>query len=195
MRMATTCPNLTKLNILPGSSRYPDKLRLSGICSTTRLFSPISQFRDLRFLYSSSAVLNADVLRLLGNLPRLESLVAHSLSASGKKDDEISTTDLILPEDSFPSLRKLKINCVPGGIVSKLWRSSPLARDLMSVRIQFILNDAESPSDLVCLICQGSPHIAGLELNLVETGSTNFSSVVVEHLGQLPLLRLQSIRT
>ncbi|KAF8609085.1 hypothetical protein BDV93DRAFT_541423 [Ceratobasidium sp. AG-I] len=179
--------------MLIGSSRHSVDLRSSGVYSTANFFTPISQFRDLRFLRSSSAVVNARVLQLLGNLPRLESLAACSPCVDGDddKDDLILIANLVLPERSFPSLRGLEIDCVPGTVLSKLWQTSPLVRNLVSVRVQFMAHNTESPSDLVCMICQGSPHITDLDLDLNRVGDTALSNVAVEHLRRLPLLRLR----
>ncbi|KAF8609086.1 hypothetical protein BDV93DRAFT_504533 [Ceratobasidium sp. AG-I] len=193
VRMTATCPGLTKLNILPGNSRHPENLLSFSLYSPVSIFTPLSQFRDLRVLHSSSAVLNPEVLQLLGNLPCLESLAVYSLCTDNEnwEDDDIPIANLTLPNNSFPSLRNLKIDCVPGAVVSKLWQTPPLVRDLVSVRIQFMADDTESPSELVCTICQGSPHITDLELDLSKTRDTEISSVVVEHLHRLPLLHLR----
>lgn len=120
--------------MLPGSSQYPDNLRLSGKYSVASLFSPISQFHNLRILYSSSVVLNPGILQVLGDLPHLESLTAYSVSNKGYldnmqievEDNEILIASLTLPGHSFPALQNLEIDCVPGEVISKLWQTPPL---------------------------------------------------------------------
>lgn len=189
LQMVGTCPNLTKLNILIGNTRYPDNLLPFGPYSPARHFAPIIQFRDLWVLHSSSVVLNPEILQLLGNLPRLESLAAYSLGANddGMEDDKILIADLVLSKDSFPLLRHLGIDCVPGTVVSKLWNTPPLVHSLVSVSIQFMPDETELPSNLICTICKGSPHLTDLELDLVKSRETELSSVV-KHLRRLPLV-------
>lgn len=192
-RVATTCPKLAKLNILLGNSRYPENLLPFGRpCLASGLFASVSQFRDLCFLRSSSVVLYPEILQLLGNLPRLESLAAYSLNSDQDDiiDDEIPIATLALSEDSFPALRHLEIDCVPGMVVTKLWQTPPLVRNLISVRVQIMTDDTESPNDLVCTICEGSPRITDLELDLVNVEYAELSSAATEHLCRLPLLRL-----
>ncbi|KAF8598800.1 hypothetical protein BDV93DRAFT_512188 [Ceratobasidium sp. AG-I] len=200
VQMATTCPNLTKLNILVGNSQHPIHLLELGPYSPSSLFTPLSRFHRLRVLRSSSAVLYPDVLQLLGSLPHLESLTAYShLEAyllrsdnDNTEDDEIPIANLTLPEHSFPSLRNLEVDCVPGIVVSKLWQMPPLVQDLVSVRVHFMHDDdAEALSQLVCTVCQGSPHVTDLALDLVKSGGTELSSAASEHLSRLPLLRLR----
>ncbi|KAF8609084.1 hypothetical protein BDV93DRAFT_551877 [Ceratobasidium sp. AG-I] len=193
VRMVATCPNLIKLSIHPGNRHYPNDLSSLGPTSPISVFIHVSQFRDLQVFRSSSAVLNCDVLQLLGNLPCLESLAAYSLCTSNERyeDDEILIASLKLPEDSFPSLRNLEIDCVPGVVVLKLWQTPPLVRNIVSVRIQFMLGDTELLSDLVCAICRGSPHITDLELDLDQCDEPELSVTATEHLCRLPLRRIR----
>ncbi|KAF8609087.1 hypothetical protein BDV93DRAFT_551880, partial [Ceratobasidium sp. AG-I] len=128
---------------------------------------------------------------LLGNLPCLESLGACSLPINEYEDDEISIAKLTLPEHSFPSLQNLEINGAPRAVVLKLWQTPPLVRNIVSVRIQFMLDDTELLSDLVCAICQGSPHITDLELDLDQCDEPELSATATEHLCRLPLLRIR----
>lgn len=190
VRMVATCPNMTSLNILPGSSHYPEDLSSLVPYSPSSVFTPISQFRDLRVLRTSSAVLNPDVLQLLGDLPCLESLWAYSLSTNDKKDDEIPIESLELPEHAFPSFRNLQLDCVPREVVSKLWQTPALVQNLVSVRIQFTY-DTESPSDLICAVCEGSPNITDLELEVGKSEDIELLDEVIEQLSKLSLLRVR----
>ncbi|KAF8598802.1 hypothetical protein BDV93DRAFT_526517 [Ceratobasidium sp. AG-I] len=191
-QIAATCPNLTKLNILPENLQHPADLILLGPNSQTHPFTAISQLHNLRVLHSSSAVLNSNVLQLLGNLPCLESLAACSRYGYDEEYSGTSIADLTLPEHSFPALRHLGVSRVPGTVVSKLWQTPPLVRNLVSVQVQFVYDyDTEAPSDLIRVICQGSPEVTDLDLCPVEFEGIDLSSVVAEHFRRLPLLRLR----
>ncbi|KAF8598805.1 hypothetical protein BDV93DRAFT_547202 [Ceratobasidium sp. AG-I] len=191
VRMTAICPGLTKLSILPGNSRLLDSSSLLSPHSPASLFAPINQFRDLCAFHSGSAILNFDVLQLLGDLPCLESLGAYSPSTDYEVDDDIQVANLVLPDHSFPALRHLEINCVPVTVMSKLWQTPPLVRNLKSVKIQLLNDDSEVLSRLICIICQGSPGMTEVDLDLVEVEWLELSSEAIEHLRQLPLLRVR----
>ncbi|KAF8593327.1 hypothetical protein BDV93DRAFT_529918 [Ceratobasidium sp. AG-I] len=191
VRMMAICPGLTKLSVLPGNSRLLDSLPLLSPYSPANLFAPISQFHDLRVLHGSSAILNSDVLQLLGSLPSLESLGAYSPFTDYEMDDEILIANLALPDHSFPALRRLEISCVPGAVLSKLWQTPPLVQNLTSVKLQYMNDREESPSHSFCTIFQGSPHMMEVDLDLTQVGEIELSSEIAEHLRQLPLLRVQ----
>lgn len=60
------------------------------------------------------------------------------------------------------------------------------------MRVQFTFDDDDEVlSNLICIICQGSPRITDLELDMVKSEGSELLSVVVEPLGRLPLLRLR----
>lgn len=190
-RMTSTCPNLRKLLILFGNSRYLDDLRWLVAYSTAGLFYPISHFRDLRVLHSSTVVLNPDILQLLGNLPHLESLIIDPVPNQSVGDDEIPITSLSLPKDSFPALRNLEVYRVPAIVIRKLWQTPPLVQKLVSVGVKPTLDSTEALNDMVRVVCQGSPQITDLKLDLSKTTDVEISMPVVDHFRQLPLRRLR----
>ncbi|KAF8593325.1 hypothetical protein BDV93DRAFT_516654 [Ceratobasidium sp. AG-I] len=196
VRMAAICPGLTKLNIIPKISHHPDSLLKLGLYSPASLFAPISQFQDLCVLYSSSAMLNPDTLRLLGDLPHLESLGAYSVSIDEEGDEDADEVEspiasLTLPEHSFPALRHLEIDHVPATVVSKIWQTPPLVRNLVSVKVQFTPSDTALLDNLICVICRGSPQTTNLELDLSQIQDVELSSTVMEHFQRLPLRRVR----
>lgn len=120
VQIAHTCPDISKLELIAGNLRYPENLLSFGTYSKAALFSSFGQLHNLRVLTSSTAILDPGVLRLLGNLPQLESITAYSVAERDVEADEIPIDDLTLLGHSFPTLRHLAVRRVPDLVVSKL---------------------------------------------------------------------------
>lgn len=189
--IARTCPNLSKLRLLVRHSEYPSDLGSLGTYFKAALVITIGRFQNLRVLSTSSTVLDPDILRLLGNLPHLESLAAASPPGAGRDDVQTWVDDYALPTQLFPALRHLKIYSVPSTIVSKLWKAAPLVQNLVSITVIFMRGSTESLNGLICDICRGSPFTVDLDLDLSDARNVEISSSVVDHLRQLPLQRVR----
>ncbi|KAF8605609.1 hypothetical protein BDV93DRAFT_554462 [Ceratobasidium sp. AG-I] len=185
-QMVRICPNLTNLYLNVEESDYFNHLRSLGTYTKPGPLSFVSQFLNLRVLSTSSMALNHNVLQLLGHLPCLEQLRVHSVM-----DDDISITNMVIPSNSFPSLRHIELDCVSALVMSKLWQTIPLVQKLVSVVVELMGGSDEAIDKLICDICQGSPFITDLELGFggLERDFT-LSTTALDHFGQLPLKRV-----
>ncbi|KAF8607778.1 hypothetical protein BDV93DRAFT_603555 [Ceratobasidium sp. AG-I] len=184
--MARICPNLTKLCMHVEESQHFENLRFRDMYTRANPLSLVSQFLDLRVFSTSSVVLDPGVLQLLGRLPCLESLQVLSVM-----DNVTSIANIALSAGSFPSLQHLKLTRVSGLVMSTLWRTPPLVRNLVSVGVKFMLESHETVNRLICDICQGSPLITDLDLNFSNHFGFELSATAVDCFRQLPLERVR----
>ncbi|KAG8765402.1 hypothetical protein FRC12_007506 [Ceratobasidium sp. 428] len=194
-----TAPDMERLRLLALSQKQIPYVKSS-------LFSNLAALRSLRILHCSTAMIDSPVMLLLGTLPELESLQVNAPAApdglddperdNGDPEDDLSLDDLILPPHSFHSLRHLNLQFLPCGVVSQLWRSTPLVRQLISVHVRFHPDDAaEGDSTMInstiCDICKGSPDTIELCLDGYDIQFIEISPAAIDCLKQLPLRRLQ----
>jgi hypothetical protein len=193
--MSNTSPNIETLEIFPGSKLYPKNVLEQGEYSDALLFAPIALFQNLRVLNSSSALLDPEVLQSLGSLPQLESIAIHTISVAGwpQLEHEMSAFDLDLPAHSFPALRHLGIGLAPPSVISKLWCTSALVCQLVSIHIVLCVDTEDSLYELVCAIFQGSPQLIEIDLRVPTIGLVR-SGPPRTVLGYLRLLPLQRLR-
>ncbi|KAG8770692.1 hypothetical protein FRC12_004098 [Ceratobasidium sp. 428] len=194
-----TAPDMERLRLLALSQKQIPYIKSS-------LFSNLAALRSLRTLHCSTAMIDSSVMLLLGTLPELKSLQINAPAApdglddperdNGDPEDDLSLDDLILPPHSFPSLRHLNLQFLPCGVVSQLWSSAPLVRQLISVHVRFHPDDAAQGDSTtingtICDICKGSPDTIELCLDGYDIQYIEISPAVIDCLKQLPLQRLQ----
>ncbi|KAG9082727.1 hypothetical protein FRC07_014124, partial [Ceratobasidium sp. 392] len=137
--------------------------------STT--FSDLVLFRNIRTLECTTAMIDSAVLPLIGTLSQLDSFIVQGPIADTYTDSEdpLYLDDLVLPPDSFPVLRHLKITGLTCTTISQLWRHAPLVRQLVSVGVWFNYPDYEPTqseiNNAVRNICESSPYIIELYLD------------------------------
>ncbi|KAG8686794.1 hypothetical protein FRC09_013923, partial [Ceratobasidium sp. 395] len=195
--LAHTAPDLKRLRLPVLSQKQIPYAKSS-------LFSNLAALRNLRSLHCSTAMIDSPVMLLLGALPKLDSLQIKAPAAedsdserdNGDSEDNLSLDDLMLPPDSFPNLRRLNIQLLPCGVVSQLWSSAPLVRQLISVHVRFHPDDATRSDSVkmngtICDICTGSPDTTELCLDAYDVQFIELSTAAIDCLKQLPLRRLK----
>jgi hypothetical protein len=196
-RIAETSRGIQTLQIFISSRAHPENVPPLSPYSKSAPFACIGLFRDLRSLRGTSMILDSGVLRLLGDLPRLESLMVWATSElhHRRQEHEISIADLDLTAYSFLALRHLAIYDVSSSVISQLWQTPCLVQRLVSIHIRFpFTTEAHSLlCELICFICQNSLQTTQLDLDLQEIEEVVMSPTVVPCLKQLPLRRLRMI--
>ncbi|KAG9114673.1 hypothetical protein FRC07_007618, partial [Ceratobasidium sp. 392] len=165
-------------------------LEILCISSLGDLLLPVSGLNHLRSLATNEHGVNHTVLQALGRLPHLEilELLWDQLDQS---HDDIAPVDL--SDDSFPSLRKLYLNCNSQLIVAKVCNTPLFFRNLHVASISFRIRDVDKPliSDLerqtyaVFSIGHNNLRITHLTINLHGWFAPSWS--IVDLLKQMPL--------
>lgn len=127
-RAASICPNLKSLDL------YPSPLPSNKHLDTPHIFftsfcRSIQSFACLRELSINSILLERRSFLSLGRLPALESLAIYPCAY----DENVS--DLTLPEDAFPALRRLDLQMMNSDSVTQLCELKPLVQGLTTLGI------------------------------------------------------------
>ncbi|KAG8734930.1 hypothetical protein FRC10_011205 [Ceratobasidium sp. 414] len=152
-------------------------------------FRTITRFQNLRVLKCTNRMIDCEKLRLLGTLPRLESLQIVSPEDGYPPDgeDNVRPGDWVLPVHSFPMLRHLSTDKLPASRIIRLWRLTSLVQPLVSVSVNFQYGPS---STIIRNICEGSPQAQELSLYLGKLRDQEEALAVIEHVRKLPLQRL-----
>ncbi|KAG9083209.1 hypothetical protein FS749_006228 [Ceratobasidium sp. UAMH 11750] len=157
-------------------------------------FHTVTRFQNLRILKCTTAMVDCEKLQLLGTLPQLESLqIVSPWDGDEDEDDENEDAldDWVLPAHSFSTLRHLSACGLPGFMIDQFWRLSPLVQSLVSVSVKF--RSKWWLSELICDICEGSPRLQELSLDLCCLDDPEVSASAVNRVRHLPLRRLRII--
>ncbi|KAG8765401.1 hypothetical protein FRC12_007505 [Ceratobasidium sp. 428] len=204
--LAQTTPDLERLQLRVLSQRQIPYTKSS-------LFSSLAALRNLRTLHCSTAMIDSPIMLLLSTLPELHSLQIDAPATNqldyahynGNPEYDLSLEDLMLPPHSFPGLRHLNIQYLPCRVVSQLWSSAPLVRQLISVHVRFHPDDAvpvDSPvmNSTICDICRAvliqlsstwtlavGPNVEYLDIDLADVTLDDLV-LIAQHLPKLQFL-------
>lgn len=199
-RIAESCPNIHTLELYT-ETLYPRPLsgmNVPGYHSKPSLFASLGQepspLRNLRTFGAGPEVLSPDVVALLGNLPCLESL---TVCFPNHTPEQMVPGDFPPLPNSFPALQHVGIYSRSAPLITRFWRKLPFVRRITSVYIKALpdLDDDDSETNLICLICRSSPNITDLHLEFTSDSMLTtldlLTPSVLHHLGQLPLERVR----
>ncbi|KAG8723952.1 hypothetical protein FRC09_001061 [Ceratobasidium sp. 395] len=193
--IATRCPAIHELEFYPGSTKPAANPTIEDIPQQT--FAPMSEFRELRSLSTSTAVLQSHALHLVSQLPNLVDL---EIKDGYLHADSNLLLSHALPANSFPSLRTLHVDLETFQDVEKFWDLIPL-KMLSEVHISIRSPGSNDQIRFIPSLCRGSPQIRGLLLdfrgesvgdNAIEPVYT-IQTDMFECLGNLPLDRFFSL--
>jgi hypothetical protein len=176
--IAERCPDIHTLEIYTLVDSFVDKGSLPRRHRRVKFSSSLEQLCNLRTFGIGSELLSPNLYALLGSLPVLTSLTIHFPYDQPVSQHVVLVKDYIsLPSESFPSLQHLGVACEFESIelILPLWKIQPLVQHLTSVHIQFnpIVTRASADllADLFHFICQSSPHITDLHMDMRPSGN------------------------
>ncbi|KAG8730192.1 hypothetical protein FRC10_003000 [Ceratobasidium sp. 414] len=172
-RTAHLCPSLRSLEFHPKTTAPtpPETLTL------------LSSFKDLRRLVSTSVVLQPATLRLIAQLPHLDTLSIGSTADGGHWD---SSSCEQVPPGGFPRLRDLTITLKNPQDAMQFWELIPL-RTLTKLDLTILVAERDE-SPFIPTLCRASPQIAELRLRIGEPEEVyKISADMFEHLACLPI--------
>lgn len=205
-KVSSMCHGLQTLEFYPNRGELEYGEGLSLVSSPSEGFPRIlAGFSQLRSFSSSAFIFNPAVLKVLGDLPQLESLGMVD-SCADEETPPMLGEDFEIPETWFPMLRSLQIYDMHPLDISTMWKQPPLVQNLVSVIVQCFPStpddgEEEDPdgqewidgfiSDLV----QSSPLVENLDLDFDVLSWVDQSySLSADSLENLRRLRLRSIR-
>ncbi|KAH7334354.1 hypothetical protein B0J17DRAFT_673044 [Rhizoctonia solani] len=169
-KLTSQCPDLQVLSIFPDSALVGTGSHKEGVFETFLMFSEppfhhyFAQTQQLRELVTNEQILQNDVLPIVASLPLLEHLQIFT------KSIDIDPDDIPLPENAFPSLRRLSLYLGSRQDTDDLWMI-PALRQLTYLRIE--LRDQHSSDiggtdwacDLLSTIAENSPNLRHLHVD------------------------------
>ncbi|KAG8794139.1 hypothetical protein FRC12_000409 [Ceratobasidium sp. 428] len=191
--IASRCSTIRELCLHPMASKQ-DVVHLTVEDIPQQLFTPISEFRELRTLSTNTAVLQSHALKLISQLPNLVDLhISDGFLLGARPNLRLSHA---LPANAFPSLRTLRIVLDTFQDVKRFWDLIPL-KMLSEVCISIKSASSNDQAQFIPSLCHGSPQIRGLSLTFPsESGDGNLYSIqadMFECLRNLPLDRFFSV--
>ncbi|CAE6491407.1 unnamed protein product [Rhizoctonia solani] len=197
--LASQCPDLQVLSIFPEPASVGTGVQSERVLETFLALSKppfyhcLSQLPQLCELACNEQILKGDVLPIVASLP----LLAHlQISASAI---DIDLDDIPLPDNAFPSLRRLSLYLALNGGAVDLWEITAL-RQLTSLHIEFRdqhkddLDDPDSWAlNLLSTIAENNPNLQHLYINFslcdsCEDEPCNLGNIeLLEGLSMLPL--------
>ncbi|KAG8725622.1 hypothetical protein FRC09_000009 [Ceratobasidium sp. 395] len=194
-QLAHTCPRLETLRL------YPAGL---GDCDRTQLivvYMQLAQLTCIRSLTFGGTVALQELYTALGQLPHLETL---SLRTDASEAQESYNDPIIIPDNSFPSLRQLDLYQLNESAMARICKITQIFRRLVSASIiykgkpngrhDFGVTHRYNRSE-VAVACLGanSPHIEYLTVLPEGDGLSNFliSWTIIDKLRLLPLKYLK----
>ncbi|KAG9096682.1 hypothetical protein FS749_007978 [Ceratobasidium sp. UAMH 11750] len=162
-----------------------------GMGNPDSAFQTLSRFQHLRALKCTTAMVDCEKLRLLGTLPRLESLqiVSPGEWHVSEDEDEDPPGNWVLPATSFPMLRHLSAHELPDSMIVRFWRLTSFIQPLVSLGAKF--RSETSSQDVICNIFKGSPRLQELSLDLSDLNDPEVPAAAIDHIKKLPLQRLR----
>ncbi|KAG8727846.1 hypothetical protein FRC12_022179 [Ceratobasidium sp. 428] len=130
-------------------------------------FNGWSCFQDLCHLVTNLDVINdSDALLAVAQLPNL----THLALREQRVDRQIYTDAITLPDNLFPALTTLDVDCTRPRFVEAIWSIMPLARHLTQARVKlnYTSNDRTPglTDSVVRTVCTQSPNLQHLELGI-----------------------------
>ncbi|QRV94315.1 fanconi anemia group M protein [Ceratobasidium sp. AG-Ba] len=189
------------VNILVNAAPSVEKLGIfirhqSGFSySESTIFKDITQLHGLRVLECTSALLNPEILELLGALPLLESLHVEAAPLHVFQDDEVNIQldGLLLPKGSFPKLVHLSLHSLPCSVISQLWKYPSIVRKLVSIDLSFSIYSEGSINTVLQSVCMCSPLTQELSLKFFE-GNIEEPDLPTVFIDNLQALSLRCLR-
>ncbi|KAG8762088.1 hypothetical protein FRC11_011214 [Ceratobasidium sp. 423] len=200
--LATQCSDLRVLSIFPEPANVGATVQSERTLETFLALSKppfhhyLSQFPQLRELACNEQILQRDVLPIVASLPLLVHLQI-TASAIG-----IDPDDIPLPDNAFPSLRRLSLHLASHEGTVDLWEIAAL-RQLTSLHVEFRdqhKDDQDDPDswarNLLCTIAKNSPNLQHLYINFslcdsCEDEPCNLGDIGL--LGELSTLPLETV--
>lgn len=153
------CPAVENLSLLPFSLEawgQPDGFVSLPALPFHRYFGAMD---SLRIFSTNMTIFEAVALATLGRLPHLDTLVI-------QQEEALFTcliAPVVLPDDSFPALRKLQLPVLEVSEFRSIWSIRQFITKPNEVKVELIDPDLESNAgSLLNDICQQSPQISDL---------------------------------
>ncbi|KAG8693465.1 hypothetical protein FRC08_009095 [Ceratobasidium sp. 394] len=173
---AYKCPNLRSLEFHPESNEIIDMPTL------LQTFTFFSNFKDLRRLVSTPVVLESDALRLIAQLPSLNTLSIRPNECSRYWNSSLCEQ---VPAGSFPALGDLTIRLGTPRAAGRFWELIPL-HTLKNLDLAITSPSVQDASDFIPVLCRTSPLITALKLK-ANGWSFKITADMFEHLARLPI--------
>lgn len=195
-RIVKSCPNICCLELYSRASRYhPRGTSIPGTRISTNLFASLGQLHSLCTLGAGPEALSYGMLRGLGSLPNLESLM---ISIPPDTPEQMIPSQIPPLPNRFLALRHLSWYCESPAVTSHLWKTLCFVRQLTSASIQVGYKPNTHNNiidDLVNSVCRFSPNLTTLHLDFNSENSMLeldlFKPTTMDHFSRLPLQRMR----
>ncbi|KAG9074625.1 hypothetical protein FS749_013790 [Ceratobasidium sp. UAMH 11750] len=174
--IARQCPGLYTLEFHPESNMTADDLMSMHV---------LSSFKNLGHLVSTPIILHSAALRVVAQLPSLQTLSIGSTWSSGDWDSSLCEQ---IPVGGFPALSNLTLQLKKPQDAKRFWELIPLG-----VLKKLVLTlDGPDKFEFIPTLCRKSPRITDLVIKFGESKEYrgqvyNMSADVFEHLARLPI--------
>ncbi|KAF8597969.1 hypothetical protein BDV93DRAFT_547632 [Ceratobasidium sp. AG-I] len=153
--------------------------------------------QSLRTLSTTVFMLDPDALKILGNLPHLESLRFHDQFCEDFDCFDSST----LSKDSFPALRTLFLSFLDMDCIRYIWHTGPLVSRLESVSIDLEGNRRGHSDDMQAVefqlflptLCSQSPNVEELTIDFDAARAITVHYISANTLARLSALPLRKL--
>jgi hypothetical protein len=131
-KLKDTCPHIEVLEFYTDGPVSFDQRNYDRYSPTTQCRGILSSFSSLRSFSSTTYILEFNVLSILGQLPRLESLGIRG----GSTEHPVVDKGLSMPEDWFPALKVLRLYDVVFEDIWILWKQATVNSKVVSLLLQ-----------------------------------------------------------